>query len=180
MLGRIRKLKMLAIMMGLAFFSITTLPVHAAETQMSFPLNAPFVLGMSYYSDQYLNALASANNVGIGTPITTWPTIDDSTQTFMFIAPSQANNRIQLICTANRNVCVSKSNSGYAELDSISPSRAVEFAEQIRNVRYTSGSDVRYLTRYQALPTGYYNSYYCLFTEASYVDNYNQAWLFGG
>ena len=97
MLNRIYKLKTVIVALLLAFFSIITFSAYAAENRISVPINSSFVLGMSYHSDQYLNALASASNVGIGTSITTWPTVVDSTQRFMFITPSQANYKIRAI-----------------------------------------------------------------------------------
>ena len=129
---------------------------------------------------QILNALASAPNVGIGTPISTWPVSDSfETQSFRFVTLSNSGGTRHLLCTANPNVSFSKSGAGYAELDSINSTRSVSTAPYLLGVRitYSSGSDYRYLTRFTSLPTGYANSYYCLFTESSYVDQNNQHWV---
>ena len=129
---------------------------------------------------QMLNALASASNVGVGTPISTWPVYDSfETQSFRFITPSNAGGTRHLICVANPNVSLSKSGAGYAELNSINSTRSVSAAPYSMGVRitYSSGSDYRYLTRFTSLPTGYTNSYYCLFVDSSsYANQHDQCW----
>ena len=185
---KIHKLKAFIISAILLFTTMTGSYCFAATDQTTRydgqpPNGVTFESSLGYAGSTgpyILNALASAPNVGIGTPISTWPVSDSfETQSFRFEIPSNADGTRHLLCTANPNVSFSKSGSGYAELDSINGNRSVSTVPYAIGLRFTysSGSDYRYLTCFKSLPTGYTNSYYCIFTESSYVDQNNQCWV---